>query len=148
MSGRPDPGAARPGGAAEGATRPTAAPPPNASGLRGDRDDLRPLFDAAVAVLTWGFRGGAVVLAVGLGLALVLGEPLNRAADPFSEVVPTVLAGEAAGVVDLAILWFMITPVATVAVVAVGFLRAGDRGYALLSLLVLAILGVSILLAV
>jgi uncharacterized membrane protein len=109
--------------------------------------DLVPLYSAAVAVLTWGFRLGAALLAVGIALALVRGEPLNREANPFSEVLPAVLDGRAAGVVDLAILWFMVTPVATVVVVAAGFLRAGDRRYALLSLLVLAVLGVSIALA-
>ena len=119
---------------------------PSAPAGRGP--DLRPLYGAATAVLAWGFRLGALLLAAGLVLALIRREPLNRSADPFSEVLPTVRAGEAAGVVDLAIIWFMLTPVAVVAVVAVGFWRAGDRAYALLSLLVLAVLGTSIVLAV
>ena len=109
--------------------------------------DLAPLYGAAIAVLTWGFRIGAALLAAGLALALVRREPLNREADPFAEVLPAVLEGRAAGIVDLAILWFMVTPVVTVIVVAGGFLRAGDRRYAVLSLLVLAVLGVSIALA-
>ncbi|MDP9363791.1 MAG: DUF1634 domain-containing protein [Chloroflexota bacterium] len=109
--------------------------------------ELGALYAAAIAVLTWGFRLGAALLAAGLLLALVRREPLNRSADPFSEVLPTLRAGEAAGLVDLAIIWFMLTPVAVVAVVGVGFWRAGDRRYALLSLLVLAVLGASIALA-
>jgi uncharacterized membrane protein len=58
-----------------------------------------------------------------------------------------VLAGNASGIIDLAILWFMLTPVAATIVVAVSFWRLGDRRYALLSLAVLVILGVSIALA-
>ena len=60
----------------------------------------------------------------------------------------TALRWQAAfAVIDLAILWFMLTPVATVIVVAVSFWRLGDRRYALCSLVVLAILGTSIALA-
>ena len=128
---------------------PDAPVPPLAPGALAvaGSHDLLPLYGAAIAVLTWGFRIGAALLAAGIVLALVRREPLNREADPFAEVLPAVLEGRAAGIVDLAILWFMVTPVVTVIVVAGGFLRAGDRRYAVLSLLVLAVLGVSIALA-
>ena len=63
------------------------------------------------------------------------------------DIPGTVLSGNASGVIDLAILWFMATPVVTVIAVAVGFLRLGDRRYALLSLVVLIILGASIALS-
>ena len=109
--------------------------------------ELTPLYNAAIMVLTWGFRTGSALLAIGLILALARREPLNREADSFADVIPAILDGRAAGMVDLAILWLMVTPVATVIVVAGGFLRLGDRRYALLSLLVLAVLGVSIALA-
>ncbi len=109
--------------------------------------ELAPLYAAAGATLTWGFRVGAALLAAGIVLALARREPLNREANPFSDVLPAVLDGRAAGVVDLAILWLMVVPVGAVVVVAGGFFRLGDRRYALLSLLVLAVLGVSIALA-
>ena len=109
--------------------------------------ELAPLYALAVATLTWGFRTGAALLAAGIVLALARREPLNREANPFSDVLPAVLDGRAAGVVDLAILWLMVVPVGAVVVVAGGFFRLGDRRYALLSLLVLAVLGVSIALA-
>lgn len=115
--------------------------------LAARTERLAPLYDAAVRTFFWGFRLGAALLALGLVVALVKGEPLGREADPISEVLAQARAGNASGIIDLAILWFMLTPVATTIVVAVSFWRLGDRRYALLSLIVLAILGASIALA-
>jgi hypothetical protein len=115
--------------------------------LAARTERLEPLYDAAVKTLFWGFRLGAALLAVGIVAALVKREPLGREADPLADVVATVRAGYASGIIDLAILWFMLTPVATVIVVAASFWRLGDRRYALLSLIVLAILGASVALA-
>ena len=115
--------------------------------LAARTERLAPLYDAAVKTLFWGFRLGAALLALGIGVALVKREPLGREADPIPDVIAMVRAGHASGIIDLAILWFMLTPVATVIVVAANFWRLGDRRYALLSLIVLAILGVSVALA-
>jgi uncharacterized membrane protein len=115
--------------------------------LAARTERLEPLYDAAVKTLFWGFRLGAALLAVGIVAALVKREPLGHEADPLADVVATVRAGSASGIIDLAILWFMLTPVATVIVVAASFWRLGDRRYALLSLIVLAILGASVALA-
>jgi len=108
---------------------------------------LAPLYDAAWFIFTWGFRIGAAILALGVLVALVKQEPIGHVAAPLGSIVSAVAAGQAAGIIDLAILWFMATPVVTVLVVATSFWRIGDRRYALLSLVVLAILGVSIVLA-
>jgi hypothetical protein len=115
--------------------------------LAARTERLEPLYDAAVKTLFWGFRLGAALLALGIVAALVKREPLGHEADPIADVVAMVRAGHASGIIDLAILWFMLTPVATVIVVAANFWRLGDRRYALLSLIVLAILGVSVTLA-
>ena len=115
--------------------------------LAARTERLAPLYDAAVKTLFWGFRLGAALLAVGIVAALVKREPLGHEADPLTDVVATVRAGYASGIIDLAILWFMLTPVATVIVVAVSFWRLGDRRYALLSLIVLGILGASVALS-
>ncbi len=123
-------------------------PEVTATGLLAARTErLSPLYDAAIWTFTWGFRLGAALLLLGIVMALVKQEPLGREADPFAEVIGQVRAGHASGVIDLAILWFMFTPVVTVIVVAATFWRLGDRRYALLSLVVLAILGASIALA-
>ena len=115
--------------------------------LAARTEQLAPLYDAAVKTLFWGFRLGAALLALGIVVALVKREPLGREADPIPDVIAMVRAGHASGIIDLAILWFMLTPVATVIVVAATFWRLGDRRYALLSLIVLAILGASVALA-
>ena len=129
----------------ESETAPAMAPGTAELAARTER--LEPLYDAAVKTLLWGFRLGAALLALGIVVALVKREPLGHEADPLADVVATVRAGYASGIIDLAILWFMLTPVATVIVVAASFWRLGDRRYAFLSLIVLAILGVSVALA-
>ncbi len=129
----------------ESETAPAMAPGTAELAARTER--LEPLYDAAVKTLLWGFRLGAALLALGIVVALVKREPLGHEADPLADVVATVRAGYASGIIDLAILWFMLTPVATVIVVAASFWRLGDRRYALLSLIVLAILGASVALA-
>ncbi|MBL8129145.1 MAG: DUF1634 domain-containing protein [Chloroflexia bacterium] len=108
---------------------------------------LSPLYDLSRSIFVWGFRIGAVLLMLGVLLAIGTGEPIGRVADPMGDIPGAVLAGKASGVIDLAILWFMATPVVTVIAVAIGFLRLGDRRYALLSLIVLIILGASIALS-
>ena len=115
--------------------------------LAARTERLGPLYDASVKTLYWGFRLGAAILALGVVVALVKGEPLGHEADPIPEVIAMARAGYASGIIDLAILWFMLTPVVTVIVVATSFWRLGDRRYALLSLIVLAILGTSVALA-
>ena len=106
--------------------------------------ELAPVYTAARITLAWGFRFGAALLALGIALALVRREPLPTEAEPLPEILPAVLDGHAAGVIDLAIVALILTPVATTLTVALAFLRLGDRRYAALSLVVLAVLGVSI----
>ena len=71
----------------------------------------------------------------------------DTASDDAAAILAAVLSGQASGIIDLAIFGFMATPVVTVIAVAIGFLRLGDRRYALLSLVVLLILGASIALS-
>jgi uncharacterized membrane protein len=108
---------------------------------------LAPLYSLSRTLFVWGFRIGAALLVLGLVMAVVTGQPIGHVADPLVGIPGAVLAGQASGVIDLAIFWFMATPVVTVIAVAIGFLRLGDRRYALLSLIVLIILGASIALS-
>jgi uncharacterized membrane protein len=119
-----------------------SSPAPSAPG--DQQIDLAPVYRSAIVVLTWGFRLGAALLALGLAEAAIKGESLERTAEDFPDVLPAVLDGKANGIVSLAILCLMATPVATVLVVAVGFLRVGDRRYGAFSLVVLCVLAISI----
>jgi uncharacterized membrane protein len=105
---------------------------------------LAPLYAAADRSLAVGFRLSVALLAVGLALSLVRDEKLHREVESLPEILSLVADGHGAGFVDLAIVAMVMTPIATVLVLAAGFLRIGDRRYALVSCVVLAILGVSI----
>jgi hypothetical protein len=105
---------------------------------------LPPIAQAAIKSLTWGFRLGAALLVLGLAVALITREPLGERTDPFVDVLPTIVDGHANGIIDLAILTLMATPVVTTLVVAIGFFREGDRRYGTLSLIVLVVLGISV----
>lgn len=108
---------------------------------------LAPVYQSAITVLTRGFRTGAALLVAGLVVAIARRESLNDKVDPFGEIIPAILDGKAAGLIDLAILAIMITPLLTVIVVATGFFRAGDRRYGFFSVVVLAVLCVSVALS-
>lgn len=109
--------------------------------------ELAPIYRLASLVLTWGFRVAAILLAGGIGVALVRQEPLSSRAEPLPKVIDSLLDGQASGIVNMAILAMIATPVLTTLAVAIGFLRLGDRLYAALSLVVLTILGTSIAVA-
>lgn len=135
---------------------PAGLEPVSVEGIRGSEDSshfddrltaLAPVYTIAVFTLTWGFRLGALLLALGLTLAAIQSESLNRVATPFGDILPSIRDGQASGLVDAAILTLIVTPVVTTLAVAIGFARVGDRLYAFLSLIVLTILGVSIALA-
>ncbi len=115
---------------------------------RQERDEeLAPVYAAAIKALTTGFRVGAALLVLGLAVAAAKRESLQTEVDSFGRVLPEILDGNASGIIDLAILAMMMTPLVTVVVVAIGFLRAGDRRYGLLSFVVLGVLGISVALA-
>ena len=118
------------------------SPAPDAPGNRAL--NLAPVYRSAILVLTRGFRLGAALLALGLAVAAIKGESLKHSAEDFPDVLPAVFDGKASGIVSLAILCLMATPVATVLVVAVGFFRAGDRRFGAFSLVVLCVLTISI----
>lgn len=129
--------------------RQAPTPPPVVPRHRFARraERLEPIYASARFTLTWSFRLGAALLLVGILLAVIQRQPLDRISRGFAEVLPSVLRGEADGMVDLAILWLMLTPVVVVLIIAVGFFQLDERRYGLLSLLVLLVLGISITLA-
>jgi uncharacterized membrane protein len=126
---------------------PTTAKPATVQRFARRTERLEPLYDSVRFALTWSFRIGAALLLIGIALAVLQRQPLNHVTEGFEQVLPGVLRGDADAVIDLAILWLMVSPVLVVTIVAAGFFRLGERKYALLSVLVLIVLGVSIALA-
>lgn len=112
-----------------------------------DDEQTAPIYRAAIATMTWGFRLAAGILVAGLAVALARREALEHEVDPFADVFPALFRGNASGIIDLAIITIMVTPLVTVITVAFGFRRIGDRRYAMYSFLVLGILGVSVALS-
>ena len=108
-------------------------------------DQLAPAYARVTSVMRTMFAVGAGLMVLGIVLAAVKREPLDTAVDPLSRVIPELLAGSASAVIDLAILWLMAAPVVATVVVLAGFVRIGDRRYAAVTALVLAVLAVSIL---
>jgi uncharacterized membrane protein len=110
----------------------------------GDESNLDPLYHSAGLVLTWGFRIAAALLAAGLLLAAIQGDDLSTAAKPIPDTIELLLDGESSALVDLAIVAMVLTPVAAVIAIAIGFYRIADRRYTAASVFVLAVLGISI----
>lgn len=123
----------------ESRVSPTVSGPP-----RADRLDL--VYQGARLSLMVGFRVAAVLLAVGLILAIVRGESLSEETISIPDIPAALLDGETSAFIDLAILTLIVTPVFTSVVVALAFARIGDRLYMAVSLIVLAILSVSLIL--
>jgi uncharacterized membrane protein len=106
--------------------------------------DTNPIRNSAASVLSWGFRGSVVVLAIGLIIAAFGDQTWAVKATSFADLIPDLLDGKASAIVSLAILGMMITPVVAVLVVARGFQSIGDRRYARISFVVLLVLAASI----
>lgn len=120
------------------------------AGVRSAGEESRRLDRQIALVLNVGttlavaFLGVGVVLFLGRG-----GSPLDGAAplDP-SRLLPDVLALRAEGFLWLGILAGIATPSARVLVALLAFARRGERGMAAVSLAILAVIILSVLLAV
>src|SRR4051812_30830944 len=91
------------------------------SEIREQGRELLPIYRSAITVLTWGFRIGATILGIGLIVAIIRDESIRRTAEAFPDILPSVFDGEASGIISLAIVCLVATPVATVLTVAIGF---------------------------
>lgn len=102
------------------------------------------VYTRALVVLRLGFRLTAVLLLAGIAVALARGEELERSVDPFTEILPAIRDGHSRGIIDLAILTTMLTPLAAVVTIMIALHQLGERRFARYSLAVLLILFASI----
>lgn len=109
------------------------------------REDL--IYHSAAKVLRYGFLISAVTLVLGAAWSIVDRHPLSTDVLPFQDIPGALADGNPSSLIDLGILLMMLTPVATVLVIAVDFFRLGERKFVTLSLGVLAILITSIVIS-
>jgi uncharacterized membrane protein len=98
---------------------------------------------ATATVLVWGFRISAALLLLGLVLSAIQGEGLHTSLESIPDLASEIADGNGAGIVGLAILVMMATPIASTISVVISCLRIGDRRYAAITAAVLVILIVS-----
>lgn len=102
------------------------------------------IFQSAIKVLRYGFFVSAGILAIGVAWSLIDRHPLSTEVLPFQEIPGAIADGNPSGLIDLGILFMMLTPVMTVLVIALSFSRLGEKKFVTLTLGVLAILATSI----
>ncbi len=131
--------------------RPSTDPPTSAvaaNSVEPSVADARLVTQTATAVLGGGFQLGIAILTLGLILSIVQREPLAQSIPSLGEVGRAVADGNAAGVIDVAILWMIAVPVMAALAIAVAFFRVREWLFMTFTLLVLAVLGVSIGIAI
>jgi uncharacterized membrane protein len=124
--------------------QPLSDPPDDASRFP---EVLAPIYAAAMSTLRCGFIVAAALFAVGIIWSAIAREELASEVMPVQDIPRSLAEGAPMAALDLAFLVLMLTPVATVLRVAVAFFRLEDRRFGMLSLVVLAILGASVTLA-
>jgi uncharacterized membrane protein len=101
------------------------------------------LNKTTASVLVWGFRVSAALLVLGLVVSAIQGEELHTSLESIPDLMGEVADGNGSGLVGLAILVMMATPIASTLSVAISSIRLGDRRYAAITAGVLGILIVS-----
>jgi uncharacterized membrane protein len=113
-------------------------------------DTARRLESVIARMLTLGTRAAVVLVLIGVVLMLAAGvDPLTAAFGPFSlgAIPGDLLALRPEGFIWTGLLVVMAMPVGRVVVSGFGFLAAGDRRLALISLLVVLVLTASVVAA-
>jgi uncharacterized membrane protein len=105
------------------------------------------VYENAIKSLRYGFYIAASVFVVGVAWSIAKRQELATTVLPFQDIPGELLDGNPAAVIDLSILALMLTPVATVLIIATNFYRLNERRYAVFALLVLVTLAVSIALS-
>lgn len=100
------------------------------------------------STLLAGVSMSAILLMVGLFLVLVRGTPRPEAAPPLSEILRQALMANGVDLIYLGLLLLMITPVVRVMMLIYGYARIGWWRFALISLLVLLLLGMGFALGI
>jgi uncharacterized membrane protein len=100
-------------------------------------------------VLLAGVLVAGVLMAVGLTVALIREQPrpVGRP-EPIGELPGRAVNGDGVAMIELGLVVLILTPAVRLAVLAAGWLAAGDRRFAAVALTVLALLGLGVWLGV
>jgi uncharacterized membrane protein len=105
------------------------------------------VYEGAIKSLRYGFYVAAALFVAGVVWSAAKRQALDNTILPFEKIPGQLLDGNPAALIDLSLLALMLTPVATVILIATNFYRLNERRYALFAFLVLVTLVVSILIS-
>ncbi|MGD9711844.1 MAG: DUF1634 domain-containing protein [Thermomicrobiales bacterium] len=105
------------------------------------------LYRVAQQTLRYGFLISAALFVSGLAALLISGEDMAETVMPIDQIPEQLMEAEPMALLDLAFLTLISTPVVTVLRLAMTFYRLGERRFAAISSVVLAILIISALVA-
>lgn len=108
----------------------------------------RGVTQGAIRVLSWGWRISLTIIVLGLLVGLVRDEPLASELGSIRHVLDDLFTGHANGFLGTGILVMILSPIAAVATIALGFFRIGDVRYGIISTAVFAVLVTSIAIAI
>lgn len=94
-------------------------------------------------VLVWGFRTSAALMLIGIIVSAFQQEALHTSLEDIPVVVDEIAKGNGSGIVALAILVMIATPIASTITVALSCMRISDYRYAAVTSVVLVVLVIS-----
>lgn len=109
-----------------------------------DPSTVDPLVMRVTAVFRAGFWSSLALLAIGVGLLALRSESLPSHLVPLDEVITSLAEGSSESFITLGIVTMILTPVVSTLVICLTFIQQRDRRYATLTLIVLAILVLSV----
>jgi uncharacterized membrane protein len=113
-----------------------------------DTDKERQIDHLIHYTLLAGVSTSAILLTLGLLITLVRDTPRPEVAPPLSEILRQAFMANGVDLIYLGLLLLMITPVARVMMLVYGYARIGWWRFALISLLVVVLLGIGLALGI
>ena len=110
-------------------------------------DPVMLVYRIARAALITGFAVAVSLVAIAVALVIITGDPIAGSTMDVGELPAAVANGDPSAVAEMAILSVVLTPIVTTLCLIAGFLRIGDRRYAMVSVLVLIVLSASMVVA-
>ena len=101
------------------------------------------LYRVAQQTLRYGFLAAATLFVIGSSALALAGDNMAETVMPIDTIPGKLVDGEPMAILDLAFLMLIMTPVITVLRLAMTYFRLGERRFAMISFVVLAILVLS-----